>query len=80
MATTNKIAIDIEEVTSMTCDSCKKIFENPIEIQEFQCILKTAGYGSIFGDGAAVHCDLCQYCLRDMLGPFLKVVRHSHRA
>jgi hypothetical protein len=31
------------------------------------------GFHSIFGDGPEIRIDLCQHCLRDTLGPWLKV-------
>ena len=32
-----------------------------------------AGYGSIFGDGNRVEIDLCQTCVQDTLGAWLRV-------
>lgn len=32
-----------------------------------------AGYDSIFGDGNRVEADLCELCLRDTLGAWLRV-------
>ncbi len=32
------------------------------------------GYGSVFGDGARVEADLCQYCIKELIGPFCRVL------
>ena len=37
------------------------------EVQEFNRINFIGGYGSVFGDGTEVICDICQCCLRDMI-------------
>lgn len=33
----------------------------------------TGGYTSVFGDGAEISIDLCQQCLKDVLGPWLRI-------
>jgi hypothetical protein len=68
---------------TITCDVCgKKYFErkedgnanhdDAIEIQEFHCIDFVGGYGSVFGDGNRIKCDICQHCLKKLLGEYLK--------
>ncbi len=54
---------------SFQCDKCKKTFgiKDSMEIQEFHHIRFEGGYGSIFGDGVGVECDLCQMCLYGMI-------------
>ena len=51
----------------------------PIRFVDF-----TAGYGSIFGDGNRVQADLCQHCVRKVLGRWLRVTEPTpqtpHRA
>ena len=32
-----------------------------------------AGYGSVFGDGNVVTGTLCQYCVQEILGPYLSI-------
>lgn len=61
-----------EEVVSVICDRCKGEFED--EIQEFHHIRFTGGYGSVFGDGSRVECDLCQRCLKELVGEFCRDV------
>jgi hypothetical protein len=54
-------------VISFTCDMCEKIYEDEFEMQEFHHIKFTAGYGSVFGDGDTIECDVCQHCLKKMI-------------
>ena len=54
---------------SITCDICGKFYarDDYTEIQEFHTIHFTGGYGSVFGDGSEIDCDICQRCLLKML-------------
>lgn len=58
---------------SITCDICAKEYTCELEMQEFLCYSSRGGYGSIFGDGDDIEIDICQYCLRDVLGKFLRI-------
>lgn len=60
-------------VIARTCDRCKTRYTDSMELQEFLKINKTAGYASIFGDMNSLDLDLCQYCVRATLGPWLLV-------
>lgn len=55
----------------MRCDKCGKEYEMKddgwVEVQEFLNINFVGGYGSVFGDGNKIRCDICQYCLYDMI-------------
>lgn len=68
-----------EIVTSVTCDICGKVFDysdntdEVFEIQEFVHINFIGGYGSVFGDGDHVRCDICQNCLKERLGSYLRI-------
>lgn len=56
------------------CDACGAEHDNSnFELQEFVHISFRGGYGSIFGDGNLVEGDLCQACVKQLLGPFLRV-------
>ena len=57
-------------VTGWTCDKCKKEYdiEDYMEIQEFHHISFFGGFGSVFGDETHVECDICQHCLKEMIG------------
>jgi len=52
------------------CDRCLREVTDEMELQEVHSIRFKGGYGSIFGDGNNVDCDLCQQCLKDLIGDF----------
>lgn len=63
-------------VKQIRCDRCDRLAElgdADLEFQEFVSIDLKAGYASIFGDGNHVQVDLCQHCLKDVLGPWLRI-------
>ena len=61
-------------IKQIRCDRCERVAEaDEMEFHEFTSIDHTAGYGSIFGDGKKVQIDLCQLCLKQALGQWLKV-------
>ena len=63
------------EVTGYMCDRCKKVYDvtDIFERQEFHHIEFTGGYGSVFGDENTVVADICQYCLKQLIGEFAVV-------
>lgn len=65
-----------EIVTAVTCDRCAKRMtkDDWIDWQEMLQIHFQGGYGSVFGDGMSFHCDLCQHCVKDVLGDYIKDV------
>jgi len=61
-------------VSALTCDRCgKEVDANDPAAQDFLSIDRIAGYGSVFGDGAAVELDLCESCFQAALGPWVRV-------
>jgi len=78
MINKEKVIEEIEKTVSITCDICNKIYIDSIEnndileIQEFTHINFTGGYGSIFGDGDEIKLDICQHCLKEKLGQYIK--------
>jgi antitoxin CcdA len=61
-------------VDKVVCDVCKKEFDDKVdweEVQEFHCIDFVGGYGSIFGDGVTMKADICQHCLKKLVGEYL---------
>lgn len=63
-------------VKQIRCDRCDRLAEvgdAELEFQEFVSINQQAGYASIFGDGNHVQVDLCQHCLNDVLGRWLRI-------
>jgi hypothetical protein len=58
-------------VKAIVCDCCKTEYRDDFELQEFLHFLNKGGYSSIFGDGVIVRLDLCQYCVKKLLGEYL---------
>ena len=69
---------------SKECDVCHKVYhdvtvtetENPNELwefQEFHHLRFRGGFGSVFGDESLVECDICQHCLKKLLGQYLRI-------
>ena len=58
------------------CDICGTEYDytkpDDFEIQEFVHIDTVGGYGSIFGDGTRIVSDICQKCLEEKLGKYLR--------
>ena len=66
------------ELHSVSCDRCGRAAwpfdaDDIVELQEFLYVCFTGGYGSVFGDGARMEVDLCQHCVKELLGPYLRV-------
>ena len=74
--------VTVQQVVGCTCDVCKKTFnknvndEEMLEVQEFVHISFTGGYGSIFGDMSEFELDICQHCLKEKLGQYLREVKN----
>ena len=65
----------VSEPVGYTCDICGTTYyidHDIFEVQEFHHLSFIGGYKSIFGDEAHVKCDICQHCLKEVLGGFLK--------
>ena len=61
-------------VDRIVCDRCgKEVERGGPELSAMTSIDFLAGYASIFGDGNRVELDLCEPCLRDTLGTWLRV-------
>ena len=61
-------------LSSITCDRCKQTWQaDTVDAAEFTSIDFTGGYGSIFGDGSQIKLDLCQQCVKTVLGLWLHV-------
>ncbi|MCL0065920.1 hypothetical protein M1N79_03480 [Dehalococcoidia bacterium] len=69
-----KVTKTTEEISSVKCDKCGKEYDvdDVFEVQEFHYISFWGGYGSIFGDGTKVECDICQHCLHEMISSFCR--------
>lgn len=58
------------------CDRCGREMDRQqqdIEWSERLSISFRGGYGSIFGDGNIVECDLCQHCVKEILERYLRI-------
>lgn len=62
----------VEYLDEITCDRCKKIITDELEEQEAMTLRFTGGYSSVFGDGANVEVDICQQCLKELVGDFCR--------
>jgi hypothetical protein len=68
--------ITTNSASAIICDCCGResvLGIDDFEVQEFVSIDFVGGYQSIFGDGNHVALDICQYCLKDKLGAWLKI-------
>jgi len=54
------------------CDRCKNRISDEMELQETYSIKFRGGYNSVFGDENDVSCDLCQDCLKKLIGDFCR--------
>lgn len=70
----------VQEVAACTCDRCHRrmAFGDPDWFEKLSVSL-TGGFDSIFGDGNKVEIDLCQQCVRDTLGTWLRISRQEDR-
>lgn len=66
-------------IAGVVCDRCKGEVRDSIELGEVLHILLHAGFGSEWGDGNIVECDLCDACAHALLGAFAAVSPSSER-
>ncbi len=77
MIKTKKVMVEDEVSISVICDVCKKEYrkeDGPLELQEFTHIKFRGGYGSVFGDDVDFAIDVCQHCLKEKLGAYIREV------
>jgi len=66
----------VQTVSACTCDRCqRRMTPDDYEWHEKLSVSFQGGYGSIFGDGYKVEVDLCQQCVKETLGAWLKITR-----
>ncbi len=67
----------VQEISGYVCDRCGReaATDNTYELEaeEFVSIERVGGYSSIFGDGNRISVDICQHCLKDVLGEWLRI-------
>lgn len=73
-----KVQIVQNSLMAIVCDCCGRRISTDLddvfELQEVVSVDITGGYSSVFGDGIRLHTDLCQECVKKILGPYLKEV------
>lgn len=72
-----KIETHNHEAKVVICDRCGKRMsdDEPFEGYTNRTQIRfRAGYASLFGDGNKIEGDLCDKCLHDLLGPYLRIV------
>lgn len=72
-----KVRQTVSQVVSITCDVCKKDYDDVFDTQEFLSYNDTCGYGSVFGDMNRIEIDICQHCVKDLLGKYLRVYQYG---
>jgi len=67
------------ELKHTTCDVCRTRYSANyyVETQEFIHIKAMCGYGSVFGDGNTIQLDICQHCLKEKLGEYIRIIEKS---
>lgn len=79
MKTYKSINIPSQVASTVQCDVCKRIYDldaandDIMEVNEFLNVKFVCGYNSVFGDLNRVECDICQHCLKEKLGEFLRI-------
>jgi len=66
----------VQEVAACTCDRCQKRMtpdDGDLEWYERVSLSYQGGYASVFGDGSQISLDLCQQCVRETLGAWLRI-------
>lgn len=79
MRTTRQERVEATIPVDVTCDCCKNVIDalDIIEYQEVETFKFVAGYGSQYNDdGDLYEVDLCQHCIRKLLGPYLRRVKN----
>jgi hypothetical protein len=68
----------VDILDSITCDVCKKTYDNPLDYQEFLQYKDTAGYGANwFQDMDSLELDLCEKCKFELLGKYIRVTEYD---
>jgi len=68
----------VEKIEAIICDCCGVEYDDPMELQEFLSHSDRGGYGSVFGDGYLIEIDMCQRCIKNILGPYVRVLKGSY--
>lgn len=65
---------EVPVCTAVICDKCGKEIksDDTMQIQEVLSIRVCPGYSSCLGDGSDLRCDLCDSCVKEVLGAYFK--------
>lgn len=66
----------VKTLCAYICDKCGReadFEKDGFEAQEFISIRQRALYASIFNDGDLICIELCQYCVKELLGPWIRL-------
>ncbi len=72
--------IKAQSLVALICDCCGResiVDGNDFEASEFISLDFIGGYQSVFGDQTHVSIDICQYCLKEKLGTWLKTTNKA---
>lgn len=59
-------------VKSFTCDCCDESYDDVFDIQEMLHFKHDCGYNSVFGDGNEIELVMCETCVKNVLGKYIK--------
>lgn len=69
----------VQELAACTCDRCKRrLTPDDGEWQERLSFDHDCGFDSIFGDCSTVSLDLCQHCVQEVLGQWLRITQPEY--
>jgi hypothetical protein len=68
----------VSELDEVSCDRCQRQDEaTGMEGQEFLSWSMSCGFASVFGDLNHVDLDLCQHCVKELLGQWVRVTEQE---
>jgi hypothetical protein len=70
---------EVQVAEGCYCDTCQRYVasEDTLEHQEMLHLRVNGGYASVLGDGSRWELDLCQHCMKKILGPYLREVTND---
>ena len=64
----------VQELAACTCDRCQRhLTPEDSDWRERLSFDHTGGLGSVYGDCNTVSLDLCQHCVQEVLGQWLRI-------
>lgn len=60
-----------ETTVGFKCDVCDTQYTDVMDTQEFLHYSDVGGYNSIFGDGVSKEIDMCEHCVKKILGTWI---------